>query len=322
MGSPASVITIGNFDGVHLGHAALIGRARELAAGGRRVVALAFDPHPAAVLAPGSEPARLTTFDRRAELLRAAGADEVVKLTPTADLLALEPRAFLDRVIDQHRAAAIVEGHDFHFGKARAGTPELLAAHAAARGVDASIVDEFMVELLDQTLVRASSTVVRWLISHGRVTDAARVLGRAYEVRGTVVRGDRRGRTIGFPTANLDPASLGGVMTPRAGVYGAWAELADARVFPAAVHIGPRATFGDGAPRIEAHLIGWSGPEAEGSPEYGWGLALRFAAYLRDPMKFDGVPALKDQIGRDCERAVALAGPGAPAPMRVMEGVV
>lgn len=315
MGQPFSVITIGNFDGVHLGHVALVRRARGLmeelrsrGGGGGRVVALAFDPHPAAALSPGFAPAVLTGFEERRRLLLAAGADEVKRLTPTPELLSHSATAFLDWAVGQWGAKGIVEGHDFHFGKGRAGTPEVLLGYARERGLCAEIVDPVLVDLCDQTLVRASSTMVRWLLGQGRVTDAHRVLGRAHGVAGKVVGGDRRGRTIGFPTANLDLGSVGGVMLPRDGVYAAAAWVAgDETARAAAVHIGPRATFD--APRrvVEAHIIGWDGAVPGVVPDgYGWGLRLGFLAHLREPMKLDGLEGLRGQLRRDTERAAGI----------------
>lgn len=332
-----SVITIGNFDGVHVGHAALVRRARAMAdARSARVVALAFDPHPAAALRPGSAPPALTTFDERRALLIAAGADEVKRLTPTPDLLSLEPADFLDRTVRAHHAVGVVEGHDFHFGEGRAGTPDSLLAYASTHALAAEIVPPVMVDLCDQTLVRASSTIVRWLLEHGRVTDACRVLGRPWSLAATVVRNDQRGRTIGFPTANLDPLALAGVMLPADGVYTALATVpGHTEPLPAAVHIGPRPTFG--APRrvVEAHVIGWggtgSGPgtgpgngPASGAAEYGWPITLRFLAWLREPVRFDGLDAIKAQLRRDTERAAEIARryiPTAPVPTAPQEAL-
>lgn len=331
--SPASVITIGNFDGVHLGHAALVRRARRVAeeidraddgraagrrvetraAGATRVVALAFDPHPAAALAPGSAPAVVTGWSDRRALLLAAGADEVKRLTPTPELLSLSPGAFLDRVCAEWNAVGIVEGHDFHFGRGRAGTPEVLSEYGAARGLRVEIVAPVLVDLCDQTVVRASSTVVRWLLEQGRVTDVHRVLGRAHRVSGEVVKNDQRGRTLGFPTANLDPSGFGagGPMLPRDGVYAALAHVpGEAAARAAAVHIGPRATFGSARRVVEAHVIGWGGPGAgsAAATEYGWRLGLDFLAPLREPMRFESVEAIRAQLARDVERAAEIAG--------------
>lgn len=311
-----SVITIGNFDGAHVGHAALVRSARRIAdeAPGPnrpRVVVLAFDPHPASVLSPRGTPARLTTWERRAELLRSLGADEVERLRPEPALLDLSPDAFISAVTDRHHAVAIVEGSDFHFGKGRAGSPAVLRDLAMRRGIGVEIVGQVEVELCDQTVVRASSTLVRWLVAHGRVTDARRVLGRPYELTGTVRRGDQRGRTIGIPTANLSTDD--GLLIPADGVYAGLATLPDAREYPAAVHVGPRSTFDAPQRTVEAHLIGWDG---SGVGEYDWALRIGFTAYLRDQARFDGVKPLVDQITRDVERAARIMTPViAPEPM-------
>lgn len=302
---PRTIVTIGNFDGVHLGHAALVREARRLAGPadqGGRVVALAFHPHPISTLRPAEAPAMLTDFDQRATMLRALGADQVVRLEPTAELLALTPEQFVERVIREHGAQGFVEGEDFRFGKGRAGDVELLRDMARARGFDASILPAVTVDLTDQTLVACSSSLARWLVSRGRVADAARVLGRPYELRGVVVRGDQRGRQIGFPTANLDTPCL----PPADGVYAARAQLPDGRLRPAAVHVGPRATFENAARTVEASILDWQGPLIDGwdgAAEYGWALTIRFVAWLRDPAKFESVRALVGQITRDVERA-------------------
>lgn len=295
-----TVVTIGNFDGVHLGHAALLREARRLAGGGR-AVALVFHPHPISVLRPDQCPAMLTTFETRAELLRQLGADEVTRLDPSATLLALTPEEFIDRVIAEHHPVAIVEGSDFRFGKGRAGDVETLRSIGRAKGFEVSVIDPVETELSDQTIVTASSTIARWLASRGRVVDTARVLGRPFEITGTVVRGDQRGRQIGFPTANLET----GCLIPADGVYAGSARLPDGRELAAAIHVGPRATFDNEKRTVEAFILNWRGPLDDGWPgaqEYGWPLRLTFVAWLRDQAKFGGVPALIEQIKRDVER--------------------
>lgn len=299
-----AIVTIGTFDGVHRGHAALLAEARRLAAAtpsGARVVALVFWPHPMAVLDPAQAPGMLTGFDRRAALLRELGADEVVRLEPTRDLLALTPEAFIDRVVEQRSPAAFVEGADFRFGKGRAGDVRTLESLGRSKGFRVSVVEQVATELTDQTLVPASSTLTRWLVSRGRVGDAARVLGRAYELDGTVVRGDRRGREIGFPTANIETDCL----APADGVYAGVAHLPDGRAMPAAVHIGARATFDDARRTIEAYILDWAGPLTDGWPgagEYGWTLRVEFSAWLRDQARFEGAGPLVEQIRRDVAR--------------------
>jgi len=300
-----NVLTIGNFDGVHLGHVALVRRAREAAVSlGGKVIALAFDPHPFTLLRPRDVPARLSTFEQRAALLRAAGADEVVRLEPTPQQLAQSAEGFVDEVVAKYAPGAFVEGSDFHFGKGRAGNVETLSAWGASRGFDVHVVDPVEVDLSDQHLVRASSSLVRWLLDHGRVQDAALVLGRDYQLAGEVVRGDRRGRDLGFPTANVRTACA----LPLGGVYAATATLPDGREFPAAVSVGPRPTFNAPEPRLEAFLMlpspGRRGEPVPGLPEYGWTLSLSFRAFLREQLKFDSLPQLIEQMARDCERAM------------------
>lgn len=300
--SSGAVLTIGNFDGVHLGHAALLRRARSHAdrlgrAG--RVVALVFDPPPLAVLRPAQAPPQLTTFDRRAALLRQAGADEVVRITPSPDVLGLSAEAFIEQLVSQRQPEAIVEGADFRFGRARAGDVAALREFGKRLGFVVDIVAPVEVALTDQTIITASSTAVRWLVAHGRVRDAALVLGRPYSLCGAVERGDQRGREIGCPTANMTVTEL----APMDGVYAARARLEDGRSFAAAVHIGPRATFDSPKRTIEAHLLDWDGPLAEGAAEYGWSLTLDFVAWLRDQAKFDSVAQLVEQIQRDIARA-------------------
>lgn len=299
-------ITIGNFDGVHLGHQALLDAARRQVGPTGEVLAMVFDPHPASVLKPGSEPSRLSTFEQRDRWLRGAGADRTIRLVPTPELLALEPDAFIEQLVADFAPTAIVEGSDFHFGKGRRGTVASLEEAGRRLGFACRVVDPVELPLVDQHVVTASSTLVRWLVSHGRVRDAACVLGRSFSIDGVVVRGDRRGRTIGVPTANVrTPCQI-----PADGVYACLATLQTGATFAAAVNIGPRPTFGVAARAIEAHLLGApteSDPDGTmrlaGSPEYGWGISLDFVAWLRDPVAFGSLSDLLEQIHRDCERA-------------------
>jgi riboflavin kinase/FMN adenylyltransferase len=343
-----SILTIGNFDGVHAGHASLIARARHLAATrhpGARVVALAFDPSPVTILNPQRVPARLSTFAQRHRWLTALGAAEVVQLVPTPELLALSAEEFVARARDRFNAVGWVEGPDFRFGKGRGGTIDTIRA---ALGPNATVEQAPAVErvLSDHTVVRASSTLIRTLVAAGRVHDAWFLLGHPHQIEGLVVRGDRRGRTIGFPTANIETAQL----LPAHGVYSAIAEvvpiasqppdsiprlgLVDAATLrvPAAVNVGSRPTFAGAPPTLEAHLIlgdapaaasefsstsaagpDWSPIPALRGVEYGWGIRLSFIAHLRDQIRFDGLPALVDQLRRDVDRArdsVAMATHG------------
>jgi riboflavin kinase/FMN adenylyltransferase len=306
-----SVLSIGTFDGVHQGHRALLARGRQCAdadsdaPGPGTLTVLAFDPHPLAVLKPGSEPARLTTFEHRALMLREAGADRVVRLDPTPDLLSLTPEQFIQGVVRDYSPDTIVEGHDFGFGRARQGDVQTLIDLGRKYNFRGDIVPPVEVALSDLTMVTASSSITRWLIRHGRVRDAAIVLGRPYSITGRVVRGDRRGRDLGFPTANISTECL----IPAQGIYAGIARLDNGHRHVAAIHVGARLTFDDAVHTVEAHLLNVptdGGSAIEGLPEYGWTIELSFVAWLRDQMKFDSVPALVDQMMRDCDRAARI----------------
>ncbi len=295
--STRSVITIGNFDGVHLGHRALITRARNVAGDDGKVVVLAFDPHPASVLRPDhNQVYRLTDFESRSQLLRDCGADVVIPIEPTVALLAKSAESFIDWVLDEYQPTAIVEGEDFRFGKGRSGDVDLLCSLGAARGFDVEIVHDLEAALSDQTLVRISSSMIRWLLSHGRVQDVAILLGRFHGVNGVVVAGDARGRTIGVPTANMQTS----ILIPKRGVFAGRAlvdlDTDTPKAFPAAINIGKRPSVeGNHETRCEAHLIGFDGEVGD----YGWQMRLEFHAFLRDEIKFSGLDEVHEQIKRD-----------------------
>ncbi len=308
--SGRTVLTIGTFDGVHMGHAALVARARSIANAtpGTKVVALAFDPHPMTRLRPASAPPRLTTYAWKQHLLLEAGADEVVRLDPFNGLLELAPEQFVQKVVATYSPKAVVEGEDFHFGKARAGNVDTLKALGASAGFDVEILPPVEVMLGDATLARASSTAARRLLLAGRASDAARVLGRPYRLMGKVIRGDRRGRTIGYPTANLDTELL----LPADGVYAARATLPDGRTFGAALSVGTKPTFTDAPTRAcEAFLLdaphakasgAQSDPRIAGLDEYGWDLSLDLIGWVREQVRFHGLEPLLRQMSRDCDR--------------------
>ena len=289
-----TAVTIGNFDGVHLGHAALVARCRELVGDRGSVVAVAFDPHPRTVLRPADAPVRLTTFDERAMLLRVAGADEVRRLEPSPGLLSLSAGQFLRRVAEDLTPTALVEGDDFRFGKGRDGDVRALAAIGADLGFAVDVVEPVEVPLGDQSVIRASSSAVRWLLSCGRVSDAAAVLGRPHAVVGEVVPGDRRGRTIGFPTANIAFENE----PPADGVYACVAELESGARHPAAVNVGSRPTVGGVERRVEAHLLGFEGEVGA----YGYRVRLHFLSWVRDQMRMGSVDELAGQLHRDLDR--------------------
>jgi len=322
-----SVLTIGNFDGVHLGHRAILARGRRLAAERQaRVIALTFDPHPAAVLRPGSQPPVLSSITRRVEDLMEAGADQVHLLKPTSELLSLTPVGFVDRLVEAFSPVAIVEGPDFRFGKGRAGDIRTLRELGAQRGFEVEAVPGVEVVLSDQLQTVVSSSLVRWLVGRGRVADAAICLGRSYALDAAVVRGEQRGRTIGIPTINLDLEPLADHIFPADGVYAGHATLnADATLntdtdadtdtdatrttFPAAISVGVKPTFGQRRLTIEAHLLGYTSDEPDAL--YGRSVRLGFARFLRDQYPFPGPDALVAQLRRDIARVHTLAGPAA-----------
>jgi len=289
-----TVVTIGNFDGVHLGHQALVRAARVDAGSGGRVLALVFDPHPAMVLRPESVPPRLTTVVDRTRLLGEVGVDEVIALEPTPELLGTSPESFIAGVLAQHQPTTVVEGPDFRFGHRREGDVNLLARLGSQLGFNAIVVPPAQAVLGDHTVVTASSSLIRWMLKHGRVDDVHRLLGRPYEVRGEVYRGDQRGRLLGFPTVNLLPPT----MLPADGVYFGHATDASGNWFSAAINVGIRPTFAGHERRCEAHLLDADLPLGT----YGWECAIRFEGFLRNEIRFEGVQAVKAQIDRDINR--------------------
>lgn len=300
--SPACAITVGNFDGVHLGHAAIV---RQLSAVARRfhvpAVVFTFDPHPAAVVRPDAAPMPLTTPVRRAALLRSLGVDAVIVQPTDRSLVSLPAeRFYADILRGRLRALAIVEGADFRFGARRAGDIRLLESLCGRDGVALETVPAVMADGLP-----VSSSRIRGLIAAGSVCEASLLLTSPYRLTGTVVEGARRGATIGFPTANLSGIAT---LLPAPGVYAARVTLADLATFAAAVHIGPNISFGETRISVEAHLIGFSGSL------YGRSLDVDFLDRLRDTQKFDSIGALKAQLTTDVARASEVVGspPGGP----------
>ena len=284
-------VTVGNFDGVHRGHRALIAADRAWADRvGGPAVAVTFDPPPAVLLAPAAAKPPLTTLADRAALLHAGGADHVAVLRTDPGLVALSPEAFFEDVIlRQFGARAVVEGYDFRFGRARLGDTALLRDLCRAHG----LVFEQVGPLVGADGEAVSSSRVRAALLAGDVAAAADLLGRPYRIAGTVIPGARRGRTIGFPTANLDGVET---LVPAVGVYAVRA-VADGRDWPAAANIGPNPTFGEDARKIEVHLIDFAGDL------YGSGLAVEFVARLRDTKPFAGPAQLVEQLKQDVEAA-------------------
>jgi len=273
-----TAVAIGNFDGVHTGHRALITRAKAF---GERTVALTFHPHPSAVLSPHGAPPMLSSLERRVELLHGAVVEPF-----TRELAALSPDAFIDDiVIGRLGATAIVVGYDFNYGHARAGSTDTLAAHCARTTTQLAIVPP--VEVDGEV---ASSSKIRAYLKCGDLPHAERLLGRRWDIEGTVVHGAKRGRAIGIPTANIAPTS-DLVIAP--GIY---AVTLDGK--PAVASLGTNPTFVEqGGLVLEVHVLDWDGDL------YDRKVRTTFVARLRDEAKFDGIDALLAQIHRDIDDA-------------------
>ncbi len=306
MEQPRTVITVGHFNGVHRGHAALVARAREIArAQGATVVAMAFTRDPLTVLRPDRVPPTVMHRPQREAALLDAGADRVEWLEPTETLLGLTPETFVDQVVLPHRPVAMVEGPDFRFGRGRQGDVERLRSLGAARGFTVETVDPVVGTLRDKTTARISSSLVRWLVRSGRMADARLVLGRPFTLRGEVVPGDRRGQSIGFPTANLD---CGDQVLPAEGVYAVHAELWGVP-YVGAMSVGARPAVEDPVRTVEVHLDGVEGDL------YGRTLEVAVHRWLRDQHWFADMEALQRQLTVDLQevRAYQRAALLAPA---------
>ena len=290
----ACVLTIGNFDGVHLGHRRILARAGALAdAEAAPVVAMTFEPPPYAVLRPDRPAQRISTPAQRAELLRQAGAEHVVVARADRTLLEMTPDEFIRRVVVRRLAPShVVEGPDFFFGRRRSGTIETLRAAGEAAGFLLHVVEPAIVELAGGRAEQVSSTLIRQLLLSGDVAGAARCLGRPFALAGTVVPGSGRGRRLDHPTTNL---ATGDQVCPADGVYAGRADVAGAE-FPAAISIGAKPTFAGEARTVEAHLIGASGDY------YGRAMVLRFLRRLRGQVRFDDAEALRAQMRKDVQR--------------------
>jgi riboflavin kinase/FMN adenylyltransferase len=287
-------VSIGNFDGVHRGHAKLIER---LLAKAREVdgpaIVFTFDPHPVRLLRPQAAPPPLTWTDRKAQLLGELGVSAVVAYPTDEALLALSPVEFFHQIVQQQLAArAVVEGPNFQFGRERAGDVVVLSQLCSAAGIALEIVDPVGIGV---DLV--SSSRVRQALTAGDVDLARQLLTRPYRVRGMVTHGAGRGAKLGFPTANLEAIDT---VLPGQGVYAANA-IAPAGVWPAAVNIGPNPTFGEQALKIEVHLIGFDGSL------YGQPLEVDFLSRLRSIRPFESVAALKSQLQHDVAAAREIA---------------
>jgi riboflavin kinase/FMN adenylyltransferase len=295
-----TAVTIGAYDGVHLGHRAVIAEVSRRAAGrGLATAVVTFDRHPASVVRPESAPRLLTDLDQKLELLADTGVDYCLVVTFDEARSRETADAFVREVLAGCLAArVVVVGDDFHFGHRRAGNVDLLRAMGGELGFEVEGL-----ELVDaegrpaDEAGRVSSTRIRHALVEGDLEQANALLGRAHEVRGVVAHGDERGRELGFPTANVSVP--GDILLPADGIYAGWCELADGAVHPTAISLGRRPTFyvEAHASLLEAHLLDFEGDL------YDQHVKVRFAARLRGEEKFESVEALIEQIGRDCDEA-------------------
>jgi riboflavin kinase/FMN adenylyltransferase len=288
------VLCVGNFDGVHMGHARMLSTGRvEASARGVPFTIMTFDPHPSLLLKPKVPRPPLTTMAQRQELLASFSPDVLLVVPTSWEFLSITADDFLHNIVTGHPgsgmgATLMVEGSTFTYGRSAAGTVETLQKAGPALGFQTIVIPTQERSLTDLTLVKVSSSITRWLISHGRVADAARTLGRPYTVRGTVVEGAKRGRTIGFPTANLATTQL----LPAPGVYAGHAVIGGER-HRAAISIGDNPTFEGAATTLEAFILDFDGDL------YGTTLDLAFQHWVREMTAFSGVAPLVTQMQHD-----------------------
>lgn len=285
------VLSIGNFDGVHRGHASLLGQTRALAdqLGGPAIACL-FDPHPIAILRPDLAPKRLTSVDHRAARMSKLGIDYLVVCRTSKKLLSLSAEDFFESLVRVNlRCRGLVEGENFCFGKDRGGDVRLLRSLCQDSGIEFRVAE---MAASDGEMI--SSTRIRNLLAAGDVAGAREMMDAPHLISGTVVQGDARGRAIGFPTANLEDSD---VVVPAPGVYVGIASAGGTN-YQAAIHIGESPTFGSGTPtRVEVHLIGFSGDL------YGQELSVEFYDRVRGIIRFDSAAALAEQLRNDIQTA-------------------
>ncbi|HQZ34399.1 MAG TPA: bifunctional riboflavin kinase/FAD synthetase [Ilumatobacteraceae bacterium] len=292
-----TVVTIGAYDGVHLGHQAVIAEVRRIAHATRaRSAVLTFDRHPASVVRPESAPQLLTDLDQKLELLAATGIDAtlVVKFDEAQSLE--EPMSFAQRIlVDCVGASMVVVGEDFHFGHGREGNVATLRELGALR--DFEVLPLPLIPRLDGPDEPISSTAIRRAMAGGQVELAASMLGHPFEARGVVVQGDQRGRLLGFPTANVEVPIA--ICVPSDGVYAGWYYRPDGSRHACAINLGRRPTFYEHADHslLEAHLLDFSGDL------YTETARVEFTNFLRSERKFDGIDALISQLKNDVDHA-------------------
>jgi riboflavin kinase/FMN adenylyltransferase len=287
------VIALGNFDGFHAGHQAVVGRAvRHAKDEGRPAIVATFDPHPVRFFKPDVPPFRLTTLDQRQELFAAAGADAMLVLPFDAALAGTTAEDFITGLLlDRYGAAGVVTGADFVFGKGRGGDVVTLADHARRLG----FFTEMVAPVEDDAVI--SSSRIREALQAGDCKTAARLLTRPFTVRGRVEHGDKNGRLLGFPTANID---MGNYLRPKYGIYAVTGKLPDGRILKGAANLGIRPSFDPPKELLEPHFFDFA------EDLYGQEIDVAFHAFIRLEAKYDSMDALMAQIAADCDEAKAL----------------
>ena len=292
-----AVVTIGAYDGVHLGHRTVINQVKQRAAElGALSVVVTFDVHPASIVRPDAAPKMLTNAAQKIELLEATGVDAVVVVQFSADQAKETPVDFVQRVlVNALHTQAVIVGSDFHFGHMRQGNITLLREMGERH--DFSCEPVILVPRADGIDEPVSSTAIRRALAGGEIDIATRMLGRAHEIRGTVMSGDQRGRTIGFPTANVQVA--GGTCLPSDGVYAGVYRRPDGSEYTCAINLGRRPTFyaDQGYSLLEAYLLDFTGDL------YGEEASVQFMAFLRSEKQFGGINELKEQLMKDIDHA-------------------
>lgn len=290
-------VAMGNFDGVHLGHQAVIGSARAAGAAlGAPLGIVTFEPHPREFFTPDAPAFRLMTADTRARRLSLLGVELLYQLPFDSRLVEMEAETFVREVLVAGLGVRhVTVGSDFCFGKGRLGTAEMLGALGAELGFGTTITP-----LRAENGTQISSTAIRAALTEGRPRDAAAMLGHWHRIEGEVIHGEKRGRELGYPTANM---SVAGLHLPRLGVYAVKVDVLtgpQAGSYQGAASLGVRPMFGENTPNLETFLFDFKGDL------YGQRLSIAFVDYLRPEMKFDGLPALMTQMAADCDRARAI----------------
>ncbi|WP_340265052.1 bifunctional riboflavin kinase/FAD synthetase [Sphingobium mellinum] len=286
-----SIMALGNFDGFHLGHQAVVGRAIARArAEGRPVIVATFDPHPMRLFRPETPFFRLTTLDQRQKLFARAGADAMLVFAFTRQLASLDPEHFVELLVRGMGVAGVVTGQDFTFGQGRSGTIQTLADLGSDWGMGVEAVPA----VTDGQGIAVSSSRVREALRAGDCSTATRLLTRPFAIQGIVQHGDKLGRTIGFPTANID---LDHYLRPAYGIYAVRGILPDGRVLDGAANLGIRPSFDPPKELLEPHFFDFA------ESLYGQCIDVQLIDYLRPEAKYEGLEALTAQIARDCDAA-------------------